>query len=73
MAKVTFHERFDYRPNRSTWITYDAGRTYDNVPRKAADEAVALGKAKEDKAPRRRPTYATGGVVRRGKPHVVGE
>lgn len=56
MAKVTFTQRFDYRPNRSTWITYSAGQTYDNVPRKAADEAVALGKAKEDKAPRRRKT-----------------
>lgn len=57
MAKVTFHERFDYRPTPSTWITYQP-RTYDNVPRKAADKAVEEGKAVEVKAARRRKSAA---------------
>jgi hypothetical protein len=53
MAKVTFHERFDYRPTPSVWITYQPG-TRDDVPRQAADQAVAEGKAVEVKATRRR-------------------
>ncbi len=54
MAKVTFTQRFDYRPQPDTWITYEAGRTYDNVRRAAADQAIAEGRATEDKAVRRR-------------------
>lgn len=59
MAKMTFTERFDYRPTRSTWITYNAGQTYDNVPRRAANEAMAEGKAYEDAETRRRPLAPT--------------
>lgn len=55
MAKVTFTARFDYRPRRNIWITYDAGQTYDNVPRKAADQAMTEGKAYEHRGVRRRP------------------
>lgn len=54
MAKVTFIERFDYRPTPNTWITYRAGETRDDVPRKAADQAIAEGKAREHKETRRR-------------------
>lgn len=54
MAKVTFTERFDYRPSPNVWITYRAGETREDVRREAADQAIAEGKAVEVKAPRRR-------------------
>lgn len=54
MAKVTFTERFDYRPAPNVWITYPAGATREDVRREAADQAIAVGKAVEHKTPRRR-------------------
>jgi hypothetical protein len=43
MPKVTFTERFDYRPTPNIWITYQPG-AYDGVKREAIEQATAQGK-----------------------------
>lgn len=47
MARVTFTERYDHRPSPNVWITYYAEKFYPDVPRSAADDAIAKGKAWE--------------------------
>lgn len=54
MAHVRFTARFDYRPTPNVWITYREGEERTDVPRAAADRAVAEGKAREIKASRTR-------------------
>lgn len=43
MAKFYFTENFDYRPTRRSMIAYKKGTAY-TIPRRASEEALALGK-----------------------------
>lgn len=53
MARVTFHERFDYRPRPGVVVAYKPG-SY-TVRRDCADQAIAKGVAAEIDPPARAP------------------
>jgi len=57
MPKATFHRDHEFYPrwpSKTVLIAYRAGETYENMTRRAVDDAVAAEAAIEDKAPRRR-------------------
>lgn len=53
MARVTFTQDFNFKPTPRKWLTWKAGET-QTVKRAVADAAIAAGKAKEVKVPRRK-------------------
>lgn len=65
MARVRFTHDFDYRPTPLSTIAYKAGMEL-TVRRECADQAVAEGKAKEVKAPRKRAARPEGDDGERG-------